>query len=38
MDLSEAQQQYFLHTREVIPEKLQLFASHNIHVTWATVG
>lgn len=38
MDLNEAQQQYFLHTREVIPEKLQLFASHNIHVTWATVG
>jgi peptidoglycan/xylan/chitin deacetylase (PgdA/CDA1 family) len=29
---------YFLNTREVIPRMLDLFARHNIHVTWASVG
>jgi peptidoglycan/xylan/chitin deacetylase (PgdA/CDA1 family) len=29
---------YFLNTREVIPEMLTLFAAHETHVTWATVG
>lgn len=38
MELNEAQQQYFMNTREVIPKMLDLFATHNIHVTWATVG
>jgi peptidoglycan/xylan/chitin deacetylase (PgdA/CDA1 family) len=30
--------QYFLNTRQVIPEMLELFRKHEIHVTWATVG
>ncbi len=30
--------QYFLNTREVIPQMLQLFRKHEVHVTWATVG
>jgi peptidoglycan/xylan/chitin deacetylase (PgdA/CDA1 family) len=30
--------QYFLNTREVIPQMLSLFAEHDVHVTWATVG
>lgn len=29
---------YFLNTRRIIPEMLSLFASHDVHVTWATVG
>lgn len=29
---------YFLNTRQVIPEMLNLFAKHEIHVTWAGVG
>ena len=29
---------YFLNTRQVIPEMLRLFAEHEVHVTWATVG
>jgi hypothetical protein len=29
---------YFLNTRQVIPQLLQLFARHEVHVTWATVG
>lgn len=29
---------YFLNTRQVIPEMLELFAEHEVHVTWATVG
>lgn len=29
---------YFLNTRQVIPEMLKLFAEHEVHVTWATVG
>lgn len=29
---------YFLNTRRVIPEMLKLFAEHEVHVTWATVG
>ncbi len=30
--------EYFLNTRRVIPELLRLFATHDVHVTWATVG
>jgi len=29
---------YFLNTRKVIPEMLRMFAAHEAHVTWATVG
>lgn len=29
---------YFRATREIIPHMLSLFAEHEIHVTWATVG
>jgi len=29
---------YFLNTRLVIPEMLNLFAHYQVHVTWATVG
>lgn len=31
-------QTYFANTRKVIPEMLDLFERHNVHVTWATVG
>jgi peptidoglycan/xylan/chitin deacetylase (PgdA/CDA1 family) len=31
-------QQYFINTRNVIPNILYLFDEHNIHATWATVG
>lgn len=30
--------QYFLNTRQVIPQMLELFQAHEVHVTWATVG
>jgi peptidoglycan/xylan/chitin deacetylase (PgdA/CDA1 family) len=30
--------QYFLNTRQIIPEMLALFKKYEIHVTWATVG
>ena len=30
--------QYFANTRAVIPRMLDLFAKHEVHVTWATVG
>lgn len=30
--------QYFLNTRQVIPQMLRLFHEHEIHVTWASVG
>lgn len=30
--------EYFSNTRKVIPRMLELFAEHEIHVTWATVG
>lgn len=30
--------QYFLNTREVIPEILSLFDQYEVHATWATVG
>ena len=30
--------EYFNNTRKVIPSLLKLFASNDIHVTWATVG
>jgi len=29
---------YFANTREAIPQMLDLFARHEVHVTWATVG
>jgi hypothetical protein len=38
MDLNDAEQEYFLNTRKIIPEKLELFAANDIHVTWAAVG
>lgn len=38
MMLEKPQQQYFNNTREIIPQKLALFAENGIHVTWATVG
>jgi peptidoglycan/xylan/chitin deacetylase (PgdA/CDA1 family) len=34
----EDYKQYFLNTRTTIPEMLSLFAQHEVHVTWATVG
>lgn len=34
----ENYRQYFLNTRVVIPELLDLFRQHSLHVTWATVG
>jgi peptidoglycan/xylan/chitin deacetylase (PgdA/CDA1 family) len=30
--------QYFVNTRNVIPEMLSLFTNFDVHVTWATVG
>ena len=38
MSLNEKEQQYFKNTRKIIEEKLELFATNNIHVTWASVG
>jgi peptidoglycan/xylan/chitin deacetylase (PgdA/CDA1 family) len=34
----ENYQEYFLNTRAVIPEMLNLFKKYEIHATWATVG
>ncbi len=34
----EDYKEYFLNTRQVIPEMLRLFQEHEIHVTWAGVG
>ncbi len=34
----EKYRQYFLNTREIIPQMLALFQQHQVHVTWATVG
>tara|TARA_R100001369_G_scaffold92896_1_gene141045 strand:+ start:54167 stop:55132 length:966 start_codon:yes stop_codon:yes gene_type:complete len=34
----DAKSQYFLNTRKVIPEILDLFSKSNIHATWASVG
>jgi len=34
----ENYKQYFLNTRKAIPEMLNLFRQHEIHVTWAGVG
>jgi peptidoglycan/xylan/chitin deacetylase (PgdA/CDA1 family) len=34
----EQYRQYFLNTREIIPQMLTLFEQHQVHVTWATVG
>jgi peptidoglycan/xylan/chitin deacetylase (PgdA/CDA1 family) len=33
-----AYNKYFLSTREVIPQILELFTQYNIHTSWATVG
>lgn len=30
--------QYFLNTRQVIPQMLESFRAHEVHVSWATVG
>ena len=38
-NLSTAERQcYFRNTRRVIPGMLDVFAAHQVHVTWATVG
>jgi peptidoglycan/xylan/chitin deacetylase (PgdA/CDA1 family) len=34
----ENYKQYFLNTRQVIPEMLKLFRQYDVHVTWAGVG
>jgi hypothetical protein len=34
----EKYRQYFLNTRQVIPQMLKLFKQYEIHVTWAGVG
>ncbi len=36
--LDDAKKQYFLHTRKLIPQLLDLFEQHEVHVSWATVG
>jgi len=36
--LDEAKKQYFLNTRALIPNLLDLFEEHEVHVSWATVG
>ena len=36
--LDNQAQQYFLNTRNVIPQMLNLFKENNIHATWAIVG
>jgi len=36
--LDEAKKQYFLTTRKLIPQLLDLFEQHGVHVSWATVG
>jgi len=38
MRLDDIAKRYFLNTRQVIPKKLDLFASNDIHATWAIVG
>ncbi|HRN92722.1 MAG TPA: polysaccharide deacetylase family protein [Ferruginibacter sp.] len=38
MTLNEAEQTYFMITRELIPVKLDLFRAYDTHVTWAVVG
>lgn len=38
MSLNEKDQQYFQNTRKLIPQKLDMFVSNEIHVTWAIVG
>ncbi len=37
-EITDPVKQYFYQTRKIIPEKLKLFAEHEIHVTWAAVG
>jgi hypothetical protein len=34
----ERYERYFTNTRQVIPRMLDLFYTHQVHVTWATVG
>lgn len=36
--LNDSKKQYFDNTRELIPELLDLFVRHGVHVSWATVG
>lgn len=36
--LLEPDQLYFQNTRNIIPQKLSLFAANDIHATWASVG
>ena len=37
-DVAHDYTQYFLNTRSIIPDLLKMFARHEVHVTWATVG
>src|SRR5688572_22888753 len=34
----EKYSEYFLNTRNIIPEMLKLFTQFEVHATWATVG
>jgi peptidoglycan/xylan/chitin deacetylase (PgdA/CDA1 family) len=36
--LNNSYEQYFHHTRQVIPKMLALFERYGVHVTWASVG
>ena len=36
--LDDAKKQYFLNTRKLIPQLLDLFELHEVHASWATVG
>ncbi|WMN06802.1 polysaccharide deacetylase family protein [Marivirga arenosa] len=36
--LDKAKKQYFLNTRKLIPQLLDLFEHYEVHVSWATVG
>jgi peptidoglycan/xylan/chitin deacetylase (PgdA/CDA1 family) len=36
--LTKGYNQYFINTRQVIPQMLTMFGQHGVHVTWATVG
>ncbi len=36
--LNDSKKQYFDNTRELIPQLLDLFVQHGVHVSWATVG
>ncbi len=37
-EMNDTYRKYFTNTRRAIPEMLKIFASHELHVTWAAVG